>query len=65
MNIVLARQLELLGNIIKCQTFFSFTWSITILFSKTLVHYIISKMLTNPAEDFQFHLMQVGVCDQE
>lgn len=22
-------------------------------------------MLTNPAEDFQFHLMQVGVYDQE
>lgn len=60
MNILLATQLELLRNNIKCQAFFSFRWSITILFSKTLVHYIISKMLVNP-EAFQPHLMQEGV----
>lgn len=30
-----------------------------------MVHYIISTLLTNPAEDFQFHLMQVGVYDQK
>lgn len=63
MNILLSRQTELLGNNIKCQTFFSFRWSVTILFSPTLVCYIISKMLINP-EDFQSHLRQAGVYDQ-
>lgn len=29
------------------------------------MHYIISTLLTNPAEDFQFHLMQVGVYNQK
>lgn len=44
---------------------FPFTWSVTILVSKTLVYYIISKMLTNPAEDFPFHLTQAGTYDRE
>lgn len=54
-----------LRNVTKCQTCFAFIWSITIFLSKILVHYIISTLLTNPAEDFQFHLMQVGVYDQK
>lgn len=54
-----------LRNVTKCQTCFAFIWSITIFLSKILVHYIISTLLTNPAEDFQFHLMQVGVYDHK
>lgn len=53
----------MLRNNIKCHTFFSFRWSVTILF-KLLVHYIISKMLVNP-EYFQPHLKQAGVEDPE
>lgn len=53
----------MLRNNIKCHTFFSFRWSVTIIF-KSLVHYIISKMLVNP-EYFQPHLKQAGVEDPE
>lgn len=60
MNILLARWFILLGSNI-----FLFRWSFHIPYSKILLHYIISKMFINPAKDFQSHLMQAGVCDQE